>query len=354
MTNRGVLIRPFSFIKNLNDCREEQPLATVKWGILSTANIGRTQLIPAIKRADLAEVVAIASRGSQVHEVAAELQIPRAYESYDALLEDQEIDAVYIPLPNHLHKEWVLKAAEKGKHVLCEKPLALTAQEAEEIVAACEKHGVKYMEAFMYQFHPQHQRVRDIIASGEIGEVKLFKSSHSFFLNDREGDIRIKKEMGGGAIYDIGCYSIHVLRTVLQAEPVLAKGIAKQDANNDVDLSSFIYLEMENGIPAAIDCSFDMTGRNEYEVVGTKGTIRVPFAFRPDLNGGVGLVITQVNGMVREEKVNGDIYRLEVEHFSQAILNDSQPLQTGTSSIQNMRVIEACYEAVETGKMVKI
>ena len=122
----------------------------IKWGILSTAHIARTQLIPAIQRADQAEVIAIASRGSKVHDVAAELQIAKAYESYEELLNDAEIDAVYIPLPNHLHKEWVLKAAQKGKHVLCEKPIALTAQEAEEIVQACEEHGVKFMEAFMY------------------------------------------------------------------------------------------------------------------------------------------------------------------------------------------------------------
>lgn len=326
----------------------------IKWGILSTAHIARTQLIPAIQRADQAEVVAIASRGSKVHDVAAELQIAKAYESYEELLNDAEIDAVYIPLPNHLHKEWVIKAAQKGKHVLCEKPIALTAQEAEEIVQACEEHGVKFMEAFMYQLHPQHQRVRDIIKSGEIGEVKLFKSSHSFFLNNRTGDIRMKKEMGGGALYDVGCYSLHVLRSVLQAEPVQMRGIGKLDSETEVDLSSFLYLEMDNGIPAVIDCSFDMTGRNEYEVVGTKGSIKVPYAFRPDVNGGIGKVVVQQNGMTREENIPGDIYRLEVEHFSQAILNDNQLVQTGASSIQNMRVIEACYKAIHTGEKVNI
>jgi D-xylose 1-dehydrogenase (NADP+, D-xylono-1,5-lactone-forming) len=329
-------------------------LNKVRWGVLSTAHIARTQLIPAIRRADQAEIVAIASRGSKVHDVAAELQIAKAYESYEELLDDHEIDAVYIPLPNHLHKEWVFKAAQKGKHVLCEKPIALTAQEAQEMVQACQEHGVKLMEAFMYQLHPQHQRVREIIESGEIGEVKLFKSSHSFFLEDRAGDIRMKKEMGGGALYDVGCYSLHVLRSILQSEPVQVKGMGQLDSQTGVDLSSFLYLEMENGIPALIDCSFDMVSRNEYEVVGTKGSIKVPYAFRPDINGGIGKVVVHHNGATREERIPGDIYRLEVEHFSQAILHDNQPVQTGASSIQNMRVIDACYEAIHTGETVKI
>lgn len=326
----------------------------IRWGILGTANIARTEVIPAIFRASNAEVAAIASRSDKVYEVANELNIESAYESYDELLEDEEIDAVYIPLPNHLHKEWVFKAAEKGKHVLCEKPASLTAKEAEEMVEACRKHNVKFMEAFMYQFHPQHQRVREILDSGEIGDIMLFKSSHSFYFAERTGDIRMEKEMGGGSIYDVGCYSIHALRTVLQTEPVEVQANAELDSGTNVDLSAYSFLKLENGAKAILDCSFDMVDRNEYEVVGTKGSIKVPFAFRPDHNGGLGHIIVQTDTFKREEKIYGDIYRMEVEHFSKAILENMDLEYSGESTIQNMRVIDACYEAIQTGERVKV
>ncbi|WP_313897633.1 Gfo/Idh/MocA family protein [Bacillus litorisediminis] len=325
----------------------------VRWGILSTANIGRTQLIPAIFRAANAEAAAIASRGSKVYGAAEELGIPKAYESYDDLLEDPEVDAVYIPLPNHLHKEWVIKAARKGKHVLCEKPLALDAAEAEEIVQVTKECRVKFMEAFMYQLHPQHDRVREIIRSGEIGDVKLFKSSHSFNLANQD-DIRLKKEMGGGAMYDVGCYSIHAIRHVLCSEPIEVFAGAELDPKTGVDLSSFIHVKMENGVTGLFDCSFEMTGRNEYEVVGTKGTIKVPYAFRPDRNGHIGHVVVTTNFGERIEKIEGDIYKLEVEHFSQSVINDTSLIYPGSESIKNMRVIEACYQSIESGCSVKL
>lgn len=326
----------------------------IRWGVLSTANIARTEVIPAIRLAENAEMTAIASRGNKVHEVAGELSIPKAYESYDALLDDPEIDAVYIPLPNGLHKEWVEKAAKKGKHVLCEKPVSLTADEAVEMVRVCREQGVKFMEAFMYQFHPQHDRVREIIASGEIGEVRLFKSSHSFYLENRDGDIRMDKELGGGALYDLGCYSIHALRTILHTEPLEVQAVAELDPKSGVDLSTYVHFILENGVKAIIDCSFDMTHRNEYEVVGTKGSIKVPYAFRPDVNGGMGSVIVRSGDVTREEKIRGDIYRLEVEHFSQAILNERELSYSGVSTVENMKVIDACYESIRAGEVVRV
>lgn len=329
-------------------------MTKIRWGIMSTANIGKTEMIPAIFRAKNAEVIAIASRGNKVYQVAAELSIPKAYETYDELLEDQDIDAVYIPLPNHLHKEWVFKAAKKGKHILCEKPLSLTADEASEMVQVCRKENVQFMEGFMYQFHPQHERVREIISSGEIGEVKLLKSSHSFNLVNREGDIRMVKEMGGGSLYDLGCYSIHAIRSVLEAEPAGVHGHAEIDPATGVDTSAYVYMEFADGVKAILDCSFDIADRNEYEVVGTKGSIKVPYAFRPDRNGGVGHIIVQTGSVSREEKIYGDIYRLEVEHFSKAILENQEPSYTGESAVQNMRVINACYESIEAERQLEI
>src|SRR5690606_3734969 len=155
----------------------------------------------------------------------------------------------------------------------------------------------------MYQLHPQHARVKEIIASGEIGEVKLIKSSHSFYLNNRERDIRMDKTMGGGSIYDVGSYCVQVIRHLTDSEPVKVQAIAELDEATGIDLTSTVYMKMDNGIKAMFDCSFDMINRNEYEVIGTEGKIKVPFAFRPDINGGIGKVIIQNNGMTREEKI---------------------------------------------------
>lgn len=329
-------------------------MENIRWGVLSTANIAQQQLIPAMGRASNAELIAISSRGSQVYEVASKFGISRAYESYEELLHDPDIEAIYIPLPNNLHKEWVIKAAKQGKHILCEKPVALTTGDAEEMVEICRENNVRFMEAFMYQLHPQHKRVKEIISSGEIGDIKLIKSSHSFFLESRVNKIKMDKAMGGGSLYDVGCYSIHAIRYLLDSEPVSVQCFAELDPETGVDLSTFGYLNMGGGVRAMFDCSFDMTRRNEYEVIGTKGTIRVPFAFRPDNNGGVGKVITQVADIIREENVYGDLYRLEVEHFSNVIQTNGDPDVTGISTINNMRVIEACYQSIQTGELVEI
>lgn len=318
----------------------------VRWGILSTANIARTEVIPAIKRADNAELVGIASRDEKVYRIAKELDIPKAFVSYEELLKDDEIDAVYIPLPNHLHKEWVEKAAHYGKHVLCEKPVALNVAETIDMVNTCAKRNVKFMEAFMYQFHPQHERVRELINEGAIGEVKLFKSSHSFYFVNRVGDIRMNTEMGGGSIYDVGCYSIHAARSILKAEPESIHGFADIDQAAKVDTSAYIHMVMDNKVPILIDCSFDMVDRNEYEVIGTTGKITVPFAFRPDRNGGVGEIILNAGNKTITEKLWGDIYKLEVEYFSQCILQDTALLNFGTDSINNMKAIQSCYNSL--------
>ncbi|RLQ91246.1 Gfo/Idh/MocA family oxidoreductase [Planomicrobium sp. Y74] len=326
----------------------------ISWGVLSTANIGLTQVIPAIGRAENAELAAIASRSGKVHAIAEEHGISRAYESYEALLADSEIDAVYIPLPNHLHKEWTMKAAAAGKHVLCEKPAALTEAEAEEMVAFCQSQNVKFAEAFMYQLHPQHGRVKEIMASGEIGDIRLIKSGHSFYMADRETNIRMDKKMGGGSLYDLGCYSIQVFRHLTDAEPLEVQAFAEMDKADGVDMTAHGWLRFEGGILALFDCSFDMLPRNEYEVIGTKGSIRVPYAFRPDIVGGVGSIIVKAGDGQRTEEVDGDSYRLEVEDFSSAILEDRQPWISGDSTIRNMRVLDACYESISTGQSVQL
>jgi D-xylose 1-dehydrogenase (NADP+, D-xylono-1,5-lactone-forming) len=326
----------------------------VRWGILSTASIAQQALIPAFERANNAVVTGIASSSGKAEEVAAQFNIAKTYSSYEAMLQDPEIDAVYIPLPNHLHKKWTLEAAKHGKHILCEKPASLTAEETKEMVEFCTESNVKFMEAFMYQFHPQHERVREIIKSGEIGEVKFMRASFSFFLAQPEGNVRMDSEKGGGSLYDVGCYGIHSIRSILGTEPVEVHVHANVDSDYQVDISAFGHMKMENGVHAHFDCSFDMVFREEYEVIGTQGQIKVPRAFRPDNYGGEGLVIVQKEGVTREEKIVADIYREEVEHISQVILEDGEPAYTGENAIQNMRVIEACYQSIKTGNIIKL
>lgn len=326
----------------------------IRWGILSTAGIAQFELIPAFQRANNAEVVAIASLSGKAHEVAEQFAIAKAYDSYHELLADQEIDAVYIPLPNHLHKEWVIKAAKQKKHVLCEKPAALTASDVAEMRKVCQENGVTFMEAFMYHFHPQHHRVRELIDANEIGEVKLFKASFSFHLTDRATNIRMNKDMGGGSLYDVGCYNIHAMRNVLQMEPTHVTTHAKIDPIHQVETSAISYLEFANEITAVLDSSFDMTGRNDYEVIGTTGRIIVPRAYRPDVHGGEGRIIVEHDNVQRIETVIGDQYRDEVEHISHAILTNTEPLIDYENTINNLKVLEACMESIATGAKVKI
>lgn len=325
----------------------------VKWGVLSTADIAQTQLIPALKRAENAEVIAIASRGEKVHAVAEKLGIPRAYESYEALLTDPDVEVIYIPLPNDLHKEWVIRAAKAGKHILCEKPAALQAADLEEMLTVCKEENVQFMEAFMYQFHPQHIRVKEILAAGEIGEVKLYKSSHSFYFENREGNIRMDATKGGGAIWDVGCYCIHAMQLVLgkQVKSVSFKAIV--DAETKVDVSAFGIVELEDHIHGVIDCSFDMTDRNEYEIVGTKGTIKVKSAFRPDRLSGNGQICIANVTTERTEQIGGDIYKQEVEFFSTAVRTNADLSLQHQYARQNVAILHAILQSTTSNQQIQ-
>ncbi|MBM7551583.1 Gfo/Idh/MocA family protein [Thalassobacillus pellis] len=331
----------------------------IRWGVLSTAGIAQKELIPAITRARNAEVAAIAT-GSDVGKaegIASRFEISSVYDSYDKLLEDPEIDAVYIPLPNHLHKEWTIKAAHKGKHVLCEKPIGINAEEAEEMKKVCEENGVLLMEAFMYYFHPQHERAKEVIASGEIGDPVYMQAAFSFFMDEdkRKENIRVQKEKGGGSIYDVGCYGIHSIRQILGEEPESVHVHAKIDTDYEVETTSIGYLDFASGKKAVFESSFDMAGRDEYEIVGTKGKIQVPRAYRPDARGGEGIIRIESGNSIREEAIMGDQYRFQVEHFSEAILNDDKHVaHTMENTIANMRVIEACYKSIEQNRQVNI
>ena len=219
----------------------------LRWGILSTANIARTKVVPGMRRARRCEIVAIASReAGRAQTVAAELGIPRAHTSYEALLADPQVDAVYIPLPNHLHAEWSIAAAQAGKHVLCEKPLALTADDALRMIEVAKAHGIVLMEAFMYRLHPSWQAVAELVALGEIGRLVSVQSWFSYF-NDDATNIRNIREAGGGALFDIGCYSVNLSRLLFDAEPRHVSAALVRDAATGVDVLTSAILAFDSG-----------------------------------------------------------------------------------------------------------
>lgn len=315
----------------------------MKWGILSTANIAQQSIIPAIQHSKNSEVYGIASESGKATEVANSFQIQKAYDSYYALLEDPEIEAVYIPLPNALHKKWVIESAKKGKHVLCEKPAALNLSDLEEMVQTCAENDVFFMEGFMYQFHPQHQRVKEILSSGEIGEIRHINSVFTFQLDLSSNDIRLNRDLGGGCVFDVGCYCIHSSLLLLNQDPKQVYVSSNlSSSKTDVETTASGLLTFDKGVTMTFHCSFEEPMTHQYEIFGTKGSIRIPFAFRPDLREGEGVItVTDNNGTIREEQVYGDQYLLQIEHFVQSI-QEKKADQTTNLSLRNLKLIEAC------------
>jgi D-xylose 1-dehydrogenase (NADP+, D-xylono-1,5-lactone-forming) len=252
---------------------------SLTWGILGCARITRRGLIPGIAASTSGSLVALASRDvATARAWAEEFGIPKAYGSYQELLDDPAIQAVYVPFPNELHKPWVLAAADAGKHVLCEKPLALNAGEAGEMVAHCRKRGVLLMEAFMWRHQTRSLELLKLVQTGAIGELRLIRSSFSYPI--APGDWRLDSARGGGALFDVGCYGVNTARLFAASEPVRTSAIAHQ-GNAGVDLSLTAQLEFPGGVLATIDCSFEQPFRCSYELVGSRGVIDVPDAYLP-------------------------------------------------------------------------
>ena len=237
------------------------------WGILSTANIGRKAMIPALQASDMAAVIAVASRdGQRARQFAKELNIPKWYGNYQSLLDDPEIDAVYIPLPNHLHKPWSIKAAEAGKHILCEKPLALTPEECQAMFAAAEMHHVHLMESFMYRHHPRIKAAARIAQSGSLGRIKTIEFAFTFRLKNL-GDIRYQPEMGGGSVMDVGCYCINLSRLMAGREPLAVQARAAW-SETGVDQQMVAVLDFGDGLLAHFDCGFNQSSRQRAIIAG--------------------------------------------------------------------------------------
>jgi predicted dehydrogenase len=325
----------------------------VRWGVISTANIGRAAVIPAIQASSNGELVAVASRELEKAEAfAAKLGIPKAYGSYEALLEAGDIDAVYIPLPNSLHREWTIKSAQAGKHILCEKPLALNAQECLEMDAAAQQHGVKLMEAFMYRFHPRTEKVLEMIQNGAVGDLRLIHSAFTFRVT-RPENIRLQPRLGGGSLMDVGSYCVNISRTVAGTEPLAVQAVARW-GKSGVDEQMVGLLQFPNGPLAQFDSSLTMERREIYELAGTEAYLSVPDAFLPGEKD-VPIEVHRSRGAVEQILVQGaDEYCLMVEHFADSILYD-QPLRYPASeATANMRVIDALYRSARRDGALEI
>lgn len=331
----------------------------LRWGILGAARINE-RLLPAIVEASNARLVAIASRrpGAAAQTLAQyaphHQQNVQTYDNLEALLNDPDVEAVYLPLANREHAEWALRAIECGKHVLCEKPMALTVSDIEAIKTAASKQKVTAMEGFMYRFHPQHARVLELIRLGTIGEVRSVRASYSFMMKPARLYRLIESvENGGGAMWDIGCYAIHSARMFFDENPVAVTAMAKY-VESGADITTSGIIDFGAGKYAHFDFSFERARRCEYEIIGTKGGIKCHTVWQ--LPGDVPVISWWTeDGRQCEERLPADNhFRLEIEHFSACVLNGNEPLLSLDDAKANCQIIVAALQSAAQGRMVKL
>ena len=319
----------------------------LNWGILSTAKIGIEKVIPAMQQGKLSEIVAIASRTHEsAREAAKNLKIPKAFGSYQDLLDDTSIDAVYIPLPNHMHVPWTIKALAANKHVLCEKPIALTATEAKELLKETEKFPhLKVMEAFMYRHHPQWIQALELINGGVIGMVKTVHSFFSYYNDDPE-NIRNKVDIGGGGLMDIGCYCISLARLIFDEEPQRVFGKIEYDPGFETDRICSGILDFVQGT-STFTCSTQLVPYQRVNVFGTKGRIEIeiPFNAPPDKPC---KMLFQNNEIIEEIEIEiCDQYTIQGDLFSLAVLKNEKVPTPIEDAVENMKVLEAVIQSAE-------
>jgi D-xylose 1-dehydrogenase (NADP+, D-xylono-1,5-lactone-forming) len=320
----------------------------LNWGLLSTARINRA-LIKPLRASKRTRLLAVASRSiSSAESYAREWNIPRAHGSYEALLADPEIDVIYNSLPNYLHAEWTIKALHAGKHVLCEKPFALTLAEVDAMTQAVHETGKVLEEAFMYRHHAQTLKVKEIVDSGELGKLQLIKGAFSFPLT-HEGDIRLKKETGGGSIWDVGCYPISYARMIVGAEPVEVFGW-QVIGQGEVDETFVGQMRFENGVHAQFDSGFNSSSRSMIEIVGTDASLTIPHPFKP---GKASEIYLSRGGKQKTIKIKShELYLGEVEDMCDAILHGKAPRISLEDSRKNIAAILALLESAKSGKPV--
>jgi predicted dehydrogenase len=330
----------------------------INWGILGAARINQ-RLMPAIIEASNSRLAAIASRrpGAAAETVAKYgngASEVKCFDDPEALLKDPDIQAVYLPMANNEHAEWALKAIDHGKHVLCEKPMALTVSDIDAIEKAATAQQVKVMEGFMYNFHPQHQRVAEIIASGLIGEVRNVRSCFSFMMQPARL-YRLEKDIahGGGAMWDIGCYAIHTLRRFFDNLPVKATSLAKT-IDSGADISQSGVLDFGDGRFAHFDFSFERARRAEYEIIGTQGGLKCHNVWAMPTDAPIISWWTEAGQQCEERLAPANHFVLEIEHFADCILNDQQPALCLDDAKANCRAIVAILESATSGKTISV
>jgi predicted dehydrogenase len=315
----------------------------IRWGIISTARINR-RIAPGLIASPRTQLVGVASRDrARAEQAAQQLGAQQAFGSYDALLASEAIDAVYISLPNSLHAEWIIRAAEAGKHVLCEKPLTATVAEAEQAVRACDKAGVLLMEAFMYRHHPQHALVKNLIAQGRIGNPALVTAQFSFSLPPSSDNIRWQKALAGGALMDIGCYCINAARYLFAAEPIAARAFWTQDPDYAVDSATLALLEFPNNRYASLTCSMLLPRVQRYEILGTAGAITTSAAFVPA--NAPHIHLRTPHGEEEHVVPQVDQYHQQIEHFTRCILDNTPLTYPAENGLANMRAIAMVQRA---------
>ncbi len=326
----------------------------VNFGVLGCSGVCRDRGMPGIVNAPHAHLYAIASRSRKKAEEFAEIFQPdKIYTDYDALLADSEVTAVYLPLPNSLHKYWALRAIEAGKHVLCEKPMALSASDAEEMFAAAEKKGVLLMEAYAYRQAPLVQRVKELLQQGTIGRVKYIESTHTNMVSDKSG-IRFQKE-GGGNFFDVACYNISLMSYLLEKEPCAVKTLIEFDKEHEVDTSSLIQLGYEDGITAACYSAMNCYPKGRFSVLGESGRIDVPCKFN---SRGLTRLIVAKQGRGQNAEIVDEVcteytiwcednYMLEMEQFSRAIFTGESPMISKEESLRTARMMDMVIKSAE-------
>lgn len=327
----------------------------VRWGILGVAKIATEKVIPAMQHSQHCDVRAIASRdlGKATH-AATRLAIPHAYGSYEELLADPAIEAIYNPLPNHLHAPWTIRAAEQGKHVLCEKPIALSTAEAQQLVAVRNRTGVYIQEAFMVRAHPQWQRAAEIVESGRIGEVRALVGAFSFFNRD-PNNIRNISEYGGGAIMDIGCYLINTSRLILRREPERVMSSIDRDPQMGIDRVASMILDY-GSVQVVGMCAIQAVPYQRINIFGTRGRVEIEIPFNAPNDRPCRLFVDDgsdlAGGGVETIDVNVcDQYSIQADWFSRAIRDaEAAPPYPLEDSVKNMAVIDAIFRSGQSGR----
>jgi predicted dehydrogenase len=323
---------------------------TLRWGILSTAAIGARAFVPALRQTRRGQLAAVASRDQERGaSFARQHDIPLVFGDYASLLASDQIDAVYNPLPNALHAEWTIAAARQGKHVFCEKPLALDAAEAGQMVAACQRAGVLLFEAFVFLYHPQTLKLRQLLDEGAIGPLVQVQAQMTFALARPTDNIRMNKELGGGSLMDVGCYPITFARFAFGAEPLSVQAACRLDPEYGVDTRAGILLNFSGERFATLQGGFDAPGGQAAVLFGEKGYVEVPKPYHPGEQSQIVLhrgsqeeTLTFATGTMP--------FAPAIEHFHECILDGAKPLATAANALGTLRIIEAVLESSRSGR----